>query len=258
MEDKKTDWRYRVIRWWVRLLSPHYELSGTENLPEEPCVIVGNHCQIYGPIAAELYTPGRHATWCDGEVLDRKETVEYANRNFWVMKPKETLWFYNIISHMIGPLCELIFNNANTIGVYRDTRLISTYRKSISLLQNGSSIIIFPECYDEYNNIVYRFQDRFIDLARFYYKKTQKELDFVPMYLAPYLKKMCYGKPIRFDAEAPIEEERERISKALMDSITEMAVSLPPHTVVPYPNISRRLYPKSIPLEEYNDKKEGI
>ena len=48
---------YRFIRWVIWLLSPKYKLFGTENLPPEPCVIVGNHCQMYGPVAAEFYMP---------------------------------------------------------------------------------------------------------------------------------------------------------------------------------------------------------
>ena len=63
----------------------------------------------------------------------------------------------------------------------------------------------------EHNNIVHDFQDKFIDLARFYYKKTGTELNFVPMYLAPRLKTMYYGKPSHFHADAPIKDERGRI-----------------------------------------------
>ena len=41
LNDKKTSWVFRVIRWLVWLFSPKYQLEGTENLPDEPCVIVG-------------------------------------------------------------------------------------------------------------------------------------------------------------------------------------------------------------------------
>ena len=41
MEDKKTSWIYKIIRYLVFLFSPHYRLVGTENLPEGACVIVG-------------------------------------------------------------------------------------------------------------------------------------------------------------------------------------------------------------------------
>lgn len=251
MDDKKTSWIFRVIRWLVWLFSPKYRLEGTENLPKEPCVIVGNHSHMYGPIAGELYTPGKHYVWCIGEMMHREEIPAYAFRDFWSGKPKWTHWFYRILSHLITPLALCLFSNAHTIPVYHDTRLITTYRDSIEKLKEGNSIVIFPECYDEHNNIVHGFQDKFIDLARFYYKKTGIELDFVPMYLAPKLKTIYYGKPVHFSADAEIKAERSRICNALMDGITEIAISLPEHTVIPYPNISSRYYGKNIPLEVY-------
>ncbi len=254
MEEKKTHWLYRVIRWLVRLFSPKMKVKGAENLPEEPCVIVGNHSQMYGPIAGELYTPGKHYIWCAGEMMHRQEVAEYAYRDFWSGKPKGIRWFYRLLSRMIGPLSELIFTNAHTIAVYHDTRLISTFRDSIEKLQEGNRIVIFPECYDEHNNIVHGFQDKFVDLARFYYKKTGRELDFVPMYLAPRLGTITYGEPIRFRAGSPIAEERSRICAGLQDAITDIAVSLPEHTVVPYPNIPKKQYPKNIPLEVFHEK----
>ena len=91
-----------------------------------------------------------------------------------------------------------------------------------------------------------------MDLARFHYKKTGVTLSFVPMYLAPKRKTIYYGHPIAFRPDAPIAEERERICRDLMDSITAIAVSLPEHTVIPYPNVSKKHYPKNIPLEVYD------
>ena len=249
MDDKKTTRIYRVLRFFIRLFSPKYTLRGTEHLPAGPCVIVGNHSQMFGPIAAELYTPGKHDVWCAGEMMTWKEVPAYAYRDFWSKKPRAFRWFYKLLSYAITPLAVCLFNNAHTVPVYHDTRLITTYRRSIERLEAGSSIVIFPEHYDEHNNIVHDFQDKFVDLARFYYKKSGKELLFVPVYIAPQLSLMCFGEPVRFDAAAPIAGERRRICDALMDRITDIALSLPEHTVVPYPNIPKREYPKNIPLE---------
>lgn len=258
LNDKKTSWLYRVLRWFVWLFSPKYRSVGAENLPDEPCVIVGNHCHMYGPIAAEFYTPGRHYTWCAGEMMNREEVAAYAFRDFWSGKPKAFHWLYQLLSRLIVPLALLVFRNAHTIAVYHDTRLITTFRESMGRLAEGNSIVIFPECYTEHNNIVHEFQEKFVDLARFYYKKSGKELCFVPMYLAPKLKTITYGEPIRFRADAPIAEERRRICNELMDAITATAVSLPEHTVVPYPNVSARHYPKNIPLEVYDHEKTAL
>ena len=258
MEDKKTPWLYKVIRWLVWLFSPKYRLVGAEKLPDGPCVIVGNHSQMYGPIAGELHIPGKHCVWCAGEMMHRDEVAAYAYRDFWSGKPKGIRWFYKLLSHLVTPLCVLVFNSAHTVPVYHDTRLITTFRESIEKLREGYSMVIFPEHYDEHNNIVHDFQDKFVDLARFYYKKTGTELSFVPLYVAPRLDTLFFGEPTRFRADAPIDGERRRICTYLMDAITDIAVAQPEHTVIPYPNVPRRLYPKNIPLEVYTDESSAV
>lgn len=258
MDDKKQSWIYKILAWFVWLFSPKYRVEGQENLPGEPCVIVGNHSHMYGPIAAEFYTPGKHEIWCAGQMMNRKEAAAYAYQDFWSKKPKAVRWFFKLASHLIVPVSLVVFRNAHTIPVYHDTRLLSTFRESIEKLRAGSSIVIFPECYDEHNNIVHSFQEKYVDLARFYYKKTGVELRFVPLYTCPQLKRMIYGEPVRFRADAPIEAERDRICGALMDAITDIALSLPEHRVVPYPNVSKKHYPTNIPLEVYTDEKAAI
>ena len=53
------------------------------------------------------------------------------------------------------------------------------------------------------------------------------------------------GQPITFDPTAKIDAERERIAKYLKEEITRIARELPEHTVVPYRNIPKRLWPKN-------------
>ena len=236
---------YRAICRIVRILSPKYTLCGVENLPPEPCVIVGNHCQMYGPIAAELYMPRLRYTWCIGEMMNRKEVPAYAFQDFWSMKPRRTHWFYHLLSHLIAPLAEYVFTHANTIPVYRDQRVISTFRQSVARLQEGADIVIFPEKNEPYNAVLCRFREHFTDVARLYYRKTGTVLSFVPMYVAPMLKSIHFGRPVRYDPRASEEEERERVCAAIASAITETAVSLPPHTVVPYVNMSRNRYPRN-------------
>ncbi len=247
---KKGSSLYKVFKWFVWLFSPKMKVEGLENLPQEPVILVGNHTQLYGPIAAELYAPGEHYTWCAGQMLHLKDVPEYAFQDFWSQKPKYTHWFYKIASYLIAPLSVFIFNNANTIGVYHDTRIISTFKSTVKALQEGANVVIFPEHDVKYNHIVYEFQDKFVDVAKLYYKRTGKEVAFVPLYIAPKIGKMYIGEPIRFCAANPMKEECGRVSRYLMDQITEMACALPEHTVVPYRNIPKKYYPTNIPKEE--------
>lgn len=258
MDEKKISLFYRFIRALVKLFSPKYEITGLENIPEEGCVIVGNHSQMYGPIAMELYAPKPHYIWCAGEMMHREEVADYAFRDFWSEKPERVRWFFWIISRIIPPLSVCIFNNAHTIGVYHDMRVLETFRESVELVGRGAKVVIFPETLTKHNNILYEFTDKFIDLARIYYKKEGKNLMFVPMYLAPKLKKIIYGEPVLYDPTAKAKEERIRINNELMDRITSLALSLPEHKVVPYKNMPKKKYPKSLPLEKYNNEETDV
>ena len=246
---QKTSSIYRGIKWLVRMCYPRMEVVGTENLPEGPAVIVDNHAQMNGPIACELYLPGEHDTWCAGEMMNLKEVPAYAYRDFWSQKPWYSRWFYRLLSYVIAPLSVCVFNNANTIGVYHDSRIISTFKNTVKRLQAGSRVVIFPEHDAPYNQILCEFQDRFIDVAKMYHKRTGRELEFVPLYLAPRRKAMYLGKPVRFRADASLEEERQRICQYLMEEITAMACALPEHIVVPYRNIPKKQYGTNLPKE---------
>ncbi len=244
---------FRVIKGMIRLFYPKMEIVGMEKIEKEPVIIVGNHAQMHGPIASELFFPDHCYIWCAGQMMHLKEVPAYTYADFWSSKPGLVRPFFKILSYIIAPLSVVIFNHARTIAVYKDKGVVSTFRLSVSKLQQGNSIIIFPEQNKKHNNIIYDFQQGFVDVAKLYYKRTGKEISFVPLYIAPKLKKMYLGKPIAFSAKAPIGEERRRICDELMKEITDMAVNLPCHTVIPYPNISKKLYPKNI--QEAEDEK---
>lgn len=239
----------RLIRGAVDLVYPSMELVGLENLPQDACVLVGNHSQAHGPIITEERLPFDHYTWCVSQMMDKNEVADYALEDFWSDKPKSVHWLFWLASRVIKYPAVYIMTHARTIPVYHDSRCLTTFRRSLEKLEDGYHLVIFPECRKEYNNILNDFQDRFIDLAWMYYNKTGKRLRFVPMYLAPRLRKIFFGAPIVFDPEAPKKAERQRIKRELMDSITAIACAQPLHTVIPYRNISSKRYPKNIPCE---------
>ena len=174
-----------------------------------------------------------------------KEVPAYAYQDFWSKKPKYIRWFFKIISYLIAPLASYVLNQADTIAVYKDVRLMATYRTTMEKLEEGANIVLFPECPQEYNNIVNEFQDKFVDVARLYYKKTGKKLNFIPTYNAQSLKKVVFGKPIQYNPDIDIKEQRTIICDYLKSEITKLAKELPVHRVTPYNNISKKNYPYS-------------
>lgn len=234
---------YRATCGLARLFFPRPALEGLENLPEGPCVLVGNHAQMHGPVISELYLPFDRAIWCTGEMMHLKEVPAYAFKDFWSAKPAGVRWLYRILSYLIAPLSVCVFNNAHCIGVYRDARVMTTFRETLKALSEGTRMVIFPECAEKHNHIVYQFQDHFLALGRMYARQGGQKLAFVPMYTAPALGKVCFGPAVYYDPAAKPEEERLRVCAALMDGVTALAEALPRHRVVPYLNLPKREYP---------------
>ena len=239
---KKTSLLFKIIKALVRLFYGKMEVVGLENLPKDNAIIVGNHTQMNGPIAGELFMPDNCYIWCAGQMMHLKEVPDYAFQDFWSQKRAWTHPFYKVLSHIIAPLAVCLFNNARTVAVYHDMRVISTFKETVNMLKEGKNFLIFPEKDEKHNNILYKFQENFIDVAKLYYKKTGIELTFVPIYIAPKLKKMYIGKGTTFHSQNNINEERKRIATYLSDEITEIARNLPLHTVIPYRNIPKKYY----------------
>ncbi len=237
---------YKVLLSLVRFFYPQITVSGAENLSSEPTILVANHSQLHGPVICELYLPVPRFTWCTAEMMDPNMIPDYSFQTFWSQKPKGVRWFYRLLSYAITPLAVCIFNHANTIPVYRDTGLLTTFKQTVSTLMDGYSVVIFPECDEHHNNVVNAFHDHFVDLAKAYRRKTGRELTFTPLYLAPNLERACIGRPVCFSSQAPLERERERICDYLMEEITQMALELPLHRVVPFHNLPKEEYPLNV------------
>lgn len=237
---------YNIFYFFVKLFYPKTEFVGQENLPDGPCIVASNHCQMHGPIANMLYYPRPKRIWCIGEMMHMKEVPDYAFRDFWSLKPKSVRWFFRILSYIIAPFAVCIFQSADTIGVYHDRRIARTFKDSVDALKEGRDVVIFVESHVPHNNIVYEFQKGFVDVARLCHKATGEEISFVPMYVCPAFKKVYIGKPVRYDSTRPAHDERVRISGYLMDEVTAMGRSLPRHTVVPFENVAKDKYPENI------------
>lgn len=231
---------FKFLRFSISIFFKRRKFIGIENLPEDASIIVSNHSQLYGPLTSEMYFPTRKYTWCISNVMEKEAAQKYIYTDFWSKKSVITRPFFKLLSYIVVPLSVYIFNHADTIPVYKDARILKTYKITMEALENNANIVIFPESSEEYNNIINNFQDKFIDVARLYYKKTGKELSFVPMYNAVRLKKVVFGKPIKYDPNIPMDIQRDNICEYLKKEITMLAKELPRHKVVPYANIKRR------------------
>lgn len=222
---------FRFLKGVIKLFYKKSKFVDLENIPNEPCIITGNHAKMHGPLMCGGYFPLNKRIWCDAPMMNRKDFPEYAINTFFGGKKG---FFTRLAVWFLTPIITYVFKHADTLAVYRDMRVMSTYKESLDALEDGNHLLILPECPTPKDDIVNYFNEYFVDTARLYYKKTKKELQFVPMYYAAELRIVKFGKPIKFNASNPIDEERKRICAYLEESIYEIAKGMPEHTVIPF------------------------
>ncbi|MBO5945095.1 MAG: hypothetical protein J6Q69_00660 [Clostridia bacterium] len=119
--------------------------SAIENLPEK-AIIVSNHAGKSGPMAICLNYPRFTAMWGHhgmlGNYFDR---YKYLRNVLYIQKLHK-----NKFIATIKPIYEAIFSKfaykgMHVIGTYTDMRFITTVRKSMMLLDDNVTIILFPE-----------------------------------------------------------------------------------------------------------------
>ena len=114
---KKKSLTFKFIAFCISVFYKKSEYIGLENLPEEPCIIAGNHAKLNGPINSELYFPTKKLIWCDGPMMDKKEFVGYAFETFFAGKPN---FFQKILT-----------NNKNEIFNYFSCEKQAPYRSKV-------------------------------------------------------------------------------------------------------------------------------
>lgn len=228
---------FRILEFFVKLFYKKPKVLYEEELNHDrPIVYICNHCKAHGPISFYLIGKKSLRIWCTNEILYWKSAPKYCYDTFLNgdLKPKGVRWFYHLVSYLMTPLCVIVFRGAETIPVYYDTRLVTTYNKTAQTIKDNKDIVIFPETPPEYNEYLNKFNIGFIDVARFMKKKTGKEVVFVPTYLAPSIKTLIVGKPIEYDYSKDVKEQRMELVSKLEEEITNLAKKLPPHKVEHY------------------------
>lgn len=229
---------YKFFFHLIKFFYPKYKVEILSPLKENSGVFVANHAQAHGPLSTTIYFPRKRKTWTIGEMCNKDEIIDFVMEDWW--RNKKCQWFYKLISKIIiRPIVTPLMQNADTISVYKDSRLRRTMKDTLNALKNNEDIIIFPEHREKYNKYINKFQEHFVDVVSLY-ARSENELYFYPTYICPSLKKIIIGEAILFNSNEDINIERIRIVKELQKAITKIAESLPRHKIVPYDNISKR------------------
>jgi thiol-disulfide isomerase/thioredoxin len=203
-----------------------------QGLEDGTVVLVCNHGEVYGPVAATLHVPISFRPWSIAEMMDKAVIVDYLYRNTAVRQSWCPDCMKMPLTKAFARFFLWAFQSMDAIPVYRSSphALIKTFRLTIDAMQAGDNLLIFPERgqtakegergYAEEG--IGNLYTGFAMLAPALYKRTGKTAVFVPTYASKKLKTLTFGECVQFNPAAPVNEEKLRIVNALQKSIEAM------------------------------------
>lgn len=231
---------YKIMRGISRVAFPRAETVYEVQPGDEPAVFVCNHAAIRGPVMITLHFKRRHRAWAVSNTYDRKRAYSYAYHDVLMGECYRRKGIRRLLARVIAVMLPALVRCSDTIPVYHDRDIMKTFKQSVRTLEDGCDLVIFAESPARWSEYVCELQEGFVDLGRFWYRRSGKRLRFFPVYVEKKNAVISVGTPISYDPQEPIESQRERIAVYLRDNIDRLARQLPPHKPVPF--LSPRWY----------------
>lgn len=195
---------------------------------ENPIVFLGNHAEIYGPIASALCFPVPVRFWVISKMMFRKQDVRaYLYENTFSKKTYLPVFVRKLLSWYLGWLSVNVMNALRAIPVYRDSpmKLRETLRESINALENGENLMIFPE-HPEGKYVkggISELSPGFLMLAEAWWKKNGKKLRMMPVFANRGKRTFTFGNEILYEPDNGYAAEQERILKEAYDQLVALS-----------------------------------
>ena len=209
----------------VRLFMKKPEITGTENIEAGvPAIFISNHLGHYAPLKLYVFTDYNYSPWVIQEVTDKKLCKDYLVKDF--VEPVLHLRrpFSGFIAGLISPVCVWIMRAIGAIPVYRTgKKIMLTIEQSVAKLEQGGSLLIFPESKDEkFNEYINKFLTGFVNVAKIFFERNNTTVNFYPVCVDKFTNHITFGGKITFHPQNPFAAEKQRIVNELMKNITEM------------------------------------
>jgi 1-acyl-sn-glycerol-3-phosphate acyltransferase len=200
-------------------------LHGLDNLNnDEPVIMVANHVGSFGPVSVITSMPTRLYPWVSHEVTDLATVSGRIQREFLEQELHLKPPLSEFLGRVIGRVCVAIMKDIGAIPVYSQSKRIKrTVEQSLALLEQGKNILVFAEDSTlKIDEVLCEFCTGFIHVAKLYYEKTRKAVQFLPVAVNRAAHGIRIGKPIRFDATIPFPEEKRRLKAELEHTVAAL------------------------------------
>lgn len=226
-EFKLPDRKQPVFKFFTKILfAPLYRSkleSQIENLPDK-AIIVSIHAAKKGPIAIATSYPKFSAMWGHHGMLGSyKERFSYLRNVLYIQKMHKNKFVATFKALYEAVFSIFIYKGMKIIGTYTDMRLLSTIRNSIGVLDEGASVIIYPEDSSEgYFDEMRSAFPGFVMLAETYYNKKGEDVPVIPAYISTKKKRFIVGEPKYVHEMQKAGLSRQEVADKFKEEINEL------------------------------------
>lgn len=215
---------FRFIKSIMRIFKrkPKFKYLGEK--PKNPCIYISNHSAASGPVTYELYLPANMRMWGTYEMCGGfRMRWRYLKNVYFRKKKKRTKLGSFLLATVVCPFMALFYKGMRILPTYPDARLATTVKKSIAEMENGISMLIFPENSDDgYHEVLKEFHCGFFALAKLYYERTGKDIDIVDMYYHRRANVVIVGEPRSYTSLAERFDSREQVAEFFLNDVNDM------------------------------------
>ena len=215
--DIRKPW-FRFLKKIMRLFVKESEFVYLGEKIEEPTIILSNHVGTSAPLAWELYGKLPFRFWGASEMNDSLVSLyKYQTRVYYHEKKHWNLHLARLFCLLASPLTYMFYKGINLISTYRDIRFKKTISESIEAIDEGKSVIIFPEISDKgYLDVLEGFHPGFTVLGSVLLKQG-KDVPITVAYYKKSEKRYIVDRPVMLSEIFKEGVSREEIAKQLCD-----------------------------------------
>lgn len=220
---------FRGIKGFLKIFirKPRFIYLGEKLKPGS--LMLTNHEGATCPLLLELYFSQPFRFWGTYEMNSGlKKVYKYLSTTYFHQKKHIPSFLSKIIAFVACPFVNLFYKGFKLISTYSDARFKKTIKESVETLQNGESIIIFPEdsSHGYYEKLTKVFSG-FVVLANVCLRKGQD----LPICLSYYKKKervYIIDKPVLFSELLKKSKDKYELGQLMcdrMNALSEIEVS---------------------------------
>ena len=217
-------------KWWFKLLKQimkiRYERPAFVYLGEKfkyGSLILSNHEGTDAPMSLEIYNPHPIRMWGAHEMNSGLiKMYKYQTRVYYHEKKHWNLHLARLFCLLASPLTNLFYKGLNLISTYKDARCLKTIKESISAIEEGQSIVIYPE--DSAKGYLAELESFFAGFVILAETCKKKGID-LPIYVTYFKKEekvYVIDKPVLYSELTKNGETKEQVAEKLLNRCNEL------------------------------------